>query len=370
MEVWRLIDLGMAEPLLAQTFYEAVGNEVDRGASKNTIILVQPSSPYVCIGFHQELEKEVDLDYCKKKKLMVIRRSQGGGATYLDSDQVFYQVVARGDSKTIPVGIHELFEKFLSVTVFVYRKLGLPAEYKAINDVIVNGRKISGNGAGSFGKDTIILVGNIILDLDYNSMSRVLKVPSEKFRDKMAKSMMEWVTSITRELGYTPPPEIVKKLLAEGYETILGIKLVQDKPTNREWEIWESEVKQRHLSNEWVNMPELRHRNLAIAREVKIAEGVRIVEVTHKANKLIRLRAELVGNKLRDLMLSGDFFIVPENALPELESALKDANLERSCISRRVLEFYKTSGIQTPGVNPEDFVDAIMRLADNGEKAG
>ena len=149
METWRLIDLKKAEPLMAQTFYEAVAHSVDSGLAANTIILVQPSSPYVCIGYHQELEKEVDLDYCRKNNLMVIRRSQGGGATYLNGDQIFYQVVASKGSEVMPIDVEGLFEKFLAVTVYVYRRLGLPAEYKAINDVVVRGRKISGNGAGS-----------------------------------------------------------------------------------------------------------------------------------------------------------------------------------------------------------------------------
>lgn len=200
METWRLIDMGDAEPLMAQTFYESVAHAVDNGSSPNTIILAQPSRPYVCIGFHQELVKEVDVNYCHRNNLMVIRRSQGGGATYLDSNQLFYQVIAKKDSEVIPLNVGGLFERYLAVTVYVYRRLGLQAEFKALNDVVINGRKISGNGAGSFGKDTVILVGNIIFDLDYDAMSRVLKVPSEKFRDKMAKSMMEWVTSTRREL--------------------------------------------------------------------------------------------------------------------------------------------------------------------------
>lgn len=62
-------------------------------------------------------------------------------------------------------------------------------EFKALNDVVTNGKKISGNGAGQFGDNTVILVGNIILDLNYDAMGRVLKVPSEKFRDKMVQSM-------------------------------------------------------------------------------------------------------------------------------------------------------------------------------------
>lgn len=297
MENWRLIDLGMAEPYVAQCFYEAVALAIDRGLSPNTIILVQPASPYVCLGYHQILEKEVDVEFCKKQGLPIIRRSQGGGTVYLNNDQVFYQVVASEDSKVIPHRVDELFEKLLQVTVYVYRKLGLEAEFKPLNDVVVNNRKISGNGAGRIGK-AIILVGNIILDLDYDLMARVLKIPDEKFRDKMAKSMREWVTSLKRELGYIPSVDEIKKLLVEGYEKILGIKLIPSSPSEDELHIFENEVKPKHMSYEWLHMPELTHRELTIDRAVKIADGVKVIEVVHKAKKLIKVTAEVIGDKI------------------------------------------------------------------------
>ena len=118
-EVWRLIDLGLTLPLKAQAFYEAIATAVDRNVSPNTIILCQPSKPYACLGFHQILEKEIDVEYCRSKNLQIIRRSQGGGATYLDSNQVFYQVVARKESKAIPLTVENIFKKLLGVTVYV-----------------------------------------------------------------------------------------------------------------------------------------------------------------------------------------------------------------------------------------------------------
>ena len=359
--------MGLAEPLIAQTFYEAVAKAVDEGLSTNTIILVQPSSPYVCIGFHQEIEREVNIEYCRSRSLPIIRRSQGGGTVYLDSNQIFYQVIARGESKAIPLSVERLFETFLSVTVYVYRQLGLSAEFKALNDVTVDGKKISGNGAGKFGENTTILVGNVILDLDYDSMAGVLKVTSEKFRDKMAKSMREWVTSLRRELDYIPPVEEVKRLLVEGYEQTLGIKLVKSEATETEKKIWKEEVKPRHLSRDWLYMPELRHEGLIEGRAVKIAGGVKVAEIDYKAKKLIRVRAELVGTRILDVMISGDFFIVPEEALTDLKSSLKGSILDRDEVLSRVRGFYRKSGAQTPGITPEDFTDAIMKLMNLAE---
>jgi len=362
MEVWRLIDLGMAEPFLAQTFYEAVALAVDTGLSPNTIILVQPSSPYVCVGFHQEVEKEVDVEYCRDRGFPIVRRFQGGGAVYLDSNQIFYQIVARRESEIIPPGIEELFEKFLKVTIYAYRKLGLPAEFKTVNDVIVNGRKISGNGAGSFGDNTVILVGNIILDLDYDSMANVLRVSDEKFQDKMFRSMVEWLTSLRKELGFVPPAEEIKSLLVEGYEQILGIRLVKSTPTEDERRIWEEEVAPRHSSEDWLQMEGLTREGPVEGRAVKIVGGIKVVEVDHKAKKLIRVRAELGEDRILDIVISGDFFVVPKEALRDLESSLRGATLDRDEVLNKVHRFYEKSQAETPGLSEEDFTEAIMKL--------
>ena len=366
-ESWRLVDLGIAEPLIAQTFYEAVAKAVDEGESPNTIVLVQPSSPYVCIGYHQEIEREVDIEYCRSRNLPIIRRSQGGGAVYLDSNQIFYQIVARDDSKTIPLRVDKLFEKLLGVTVQVYNKLGLPAEFKPLNDVIVDGKKISGNGAGKFGDKTMILVGNIILDLDYESMANVLKVPSEKFKDKISKSMRQWVTSLKRELEFIPPIEEIKGLLAESYEQVLGIELVRSKITETEEKIWEEEVRPKHLSKDWLYSKELGHKEFAEERTVKIAGAVRIVEVDHKARKLIRVRAELAETQILDIVISGDFFMIPENAIRDLELGLRGTILERDELLGRIQRFYEKSGVQTPGLTREDFAEALMKLRNLSE---
>src|SRR3972149_10328844 len=102
MERWRLLDLGKPEPYLAQTFYESVAEAVHEGSSRNPLILLQPGRPYACLGYHQDLLKEIDVEFCEKAGLPIIRRGQGGGATYLDGNQVFYQIIAR-NSEAVPL---------------------------------------------------------------------------------------------------------------------------------------------------------------------------------------------------------------------------------------------------------------------------
>jgi len=367
LESWRFIDLGRAEPLMAQTFYEAVAVAVDRGLAPSTLLFVQPSKPYVCLGFHQQMEKELDTEYCRNHNLPIIRRSQGGGATYLNSDQLFYQVVAADSSDAIPKNVEALFEKALDAPIQTYRRLGVEASFKPLNDVMAGSRKISGNGAGRLG-NTTVLVGNIIMDLDYEAMAAVLRVPDEKFRDKMAKSMREWVTSLKRELGRTPPIDAVKKILRASFEETLGIALNTSRPTEAEVEIWEKETKPKHLSQDWLLMPELRHKELAEERAVKVADGVKIIEVTHKAQKLVRITAETMADRILNIMISGDFFIVPEDTVPKLEAALRGAELNRSELETIVRDFVVENRVQMAGLEPGELVNAIMRLREHTEK--
>jgi lipoate-protein ligase A len=361
-ETWRLLNLGGLPPLEAQCLYEAVALAVDRGQAPNTIILCYPTRPYVCLGFHQELEKEIDVKFCQKQKLPIIRRPVGGGAVYLDSQQHFYQIVAGEDNPLVPFEVDKFFERFLQATVHVYRALGVPATYKPINDIVVNERKISGNGAGKIGK-AAVLIGNIILDLNYNAMAQVLRVPDEKFRDKLAKSMREWVSSLKQELGYIPSRDHINNLLTEGYEKI-GIKLDSGVLSDKEKEIFVKEVKPKHLSKEWLYMPEFRHPELDKRRVVKVAENVRIVEANYKAKKMIRVTMEIAFHKIRDILISGDFFMIPEQALPKLEEELVGSSIDRDEISNIIKQFYDKNKIQTSGIEPADFVEAIIKASE------
>jgi len=357
VETWRLLDLGRAEPLVAQAFYEAVAEAVHRGVSPNTLILVQPDSPYACIGYHQSLEKEIDLEYIEEAGLPVIRRSQGGGATYLDSGQVFYQIIAK-KSAALPRNVDKLFEKLLAVTVESYRELGVDAEFKPLNDVVVGGRKLSGNGAGVH-EDVTILVGNFIMEMNYGLMARVLKVPDEKFRDKMAKSMEQWVSSFKKELGESPSPERIKEVYVDVFQRLMNIKLEPSEPPEAENKIFTEETKPRHVSREWLYMDAPKQKP---GRAVKIAHEVKVIESDHKAGKLIRIRAEVKGTTIVDAQITGDFFVIPKEAINELETKLSGVELTEEALLTVVQGYYDEYNPESPGVTPKDIVDAFLKL--------
>jgi lipoate---protein ligase len=94
-----------------------------------------------------------------------------------------------------------------------------------VNDVITGTKKISGTGVGEIG-DCIVFVGNLIVDFNYEEMSKVLKVPDEKFRDKVHKTLKDNLTTICRELGMEEAKawseDRLNAMMAEEFQKITG----------------------------------------------------------------------------------------------------------------------------------------------------
>src|SRR4030043_1326690 len=186
------------------------------------LVIVSPKSPLVSIGYFQDAAQEVDLHYCRESKIPFMRREVGGGATYLDENQIFYQLIWKKDNSIFPKAIDEIYPWFSEAPVETYRKFGIEAEFQVVNDIITTtGRKIAGEGGGNIG-DCMVFVGGILLDFNYKAMSRILKVPDEKFRDKVFKTMEENLTTIKRDLGVIPPREEIVSVLREKFEKKVG----------------------------------------------------------------------------------------------------------------------------------------------------
>lgn len=353
MTMIRLLDLGLVSPVRSQTIYHAVAYAMTP-ESPATIILVSPSDPYVCVGYHQDAEQEVDLDYCRERGLPVLRREVGGGAVYLDDGQVFTQWVFPREQ--IPVPLEQRFALYVRPLADTYQALGINARYRPINDIHVEGKKIGGTGAASIG-EAEVMVGSLMFDFDFALMARVLKLPSEKMRDKVYQSLQEYMTTITRELGRRPERSAVVDIYVKRCRDALGVDIVPGELTPQE-EALATELDERFVSDEW-----LYQKGGLRQRGVKIHEDVRVVESAHKVpGGLIRVTARLRHGRIDDLTISGDFTLLPAFGVAALEQALRGLTTRREILAARIQEVYRALGIQSPGVTPDDFTTAILSV--------
>nr|MDO8099374.1 lipoate protein ligase C-terminal domain-containing protein [Candidatus Njordarchaeota archaeon] len=364
-QAWRLVDLSGIQPVATQAIYEAVAIARSKGIVPDTLIICWPETPLISVGYFQEVDKEVDTRYCEVKKIPVVRRILGGGAVYLDSNQVFYQLIGRRGGKVIPASVEAIYQRMLEAPVKTYREIGIHATYKPVNDIEIEGRKISGNGAAEVDGITI-LCGNIILDFNYDEMTRILKVPDEKFRDKLIKSLRERVTSIKRELGSVPSHQKTKELLVKHFEETLGVSFVRKPLTREEEKLLGKLTKEKYLSEKWTYENSNRYPSLSQTRMVKVSGRSTIGQGIYKSpGGLIRVTAEFVEGMVNDILISGDFTFIPSGKIAQLEKMLVNVKLDQRTLTNVIERFYEENKIESPGTTPRDFARAILIASGN-----
>jgi lipoate-protein ligase A len=316
--------------------------------------IVSPVTPFVSIGYFQNAEQEVDLEYCRKEGLPIIRREVGGGTVYLDHNQIFYHLVWDQNNPRFSRRVSEIYQHLSVPPIETYQEFGIKAEFREVNDIVTaEGRKIAGLGGANIA-DSMVFVGSVILDFDYEKMVRAIKVPDEKFRDKVFKTMKENVTTMNRELGRIPPRDQITRVLVEKFEKVLG-KL---EPV----ELNDGIIRKIKELALWFNSPGFLFKKAPqIPKGVKIKEGVDILYGIYKARGgLIRTVQEVEKKTLMEIDISGDFTMLPKEELSDLEGALKETEREEKKLESKIEEFYEKSGVQTPGVEPQDITKAIQ----------
>ena len=320
------------------------------------LFILRPATPYICIGFHQDAEQEIDLNFASSNNIPVFRREVGGRAVYLDSGQLFFQLILRKDRPEVPENKSEFYRRFLIPVIETYREFGMPAEYKPINDVIANGRKVSGTGAAEI-NDMVVLVGNFILDFNYEMMSKCLNVPDEKFRDKVFKTLQENLSTFQRETGRIPETRALGDALARRYEAILGPMTFRTAP-NPKLVAKADDLQAERQTPEWLFANDRRRPD---ARQVKIREGVYVIQNMLKTpGGLIRVSAVNEDGRLHDVHISGDFFFYPAEYLKELERALDGVQADPGLVTEAATQFYARLSVESPGVQPNDFARILF----------
>ncbi|MEM3074121.1 MAG: biotin/lipoate A/B protein ligase family protein, partial [Nitrososphaerales archaeon] len=130
------------------------------------------------------------------------------------------------------------------------KKIGISAEFKPINDIVVNGKKISGN-AQTRRRGVILQHGTILLRTDIPTMFKVLRVSKEKISDKAIKAVEDRVTTIYREVSSTITLEDIKEALRRGFSEYFDTAIEPSSPTQAELEL-ASEYRKRFASWSWI----------------------------------------------------------------------------------------------------------------------
>ena len=219
----------------------------------------------------------------------------------------------------------------------------------------MDGRKIGGTAAARIGEATV-LGGSFMFDFDGATMARCLKVPSEKFRDKLATSLADYITTMAKLLPAVPPRALVKqRYLAEVAEW-LGDELREGDLTPAERAAIAAREK---IMADAAFVYQFGRRR--VASGVKIAAGTHLTEGAWKAaGGLIRVVLLERDGTIADLDISGDFTCLPARGLSGLAARLRGAIVDETRLTDAVSAAVAELGLDLPGVAPSDLARAIV----------
>ena len=324
------------------------------------LVLVEPRERFVSVGFFDDTEAAVDLDACRARHLPVVRREVGGGPVLLGPGQVFYQLVLPRTHRVLPPRLDDVYRVLSGPVIEAYRRLGVEVSFRPVNDLVTtDGRKITGQGAADIG-DRFCFVGAVLRHFDSALMASVLRVPDEKLRHQLRRTLEDNMSSILQVTGDEPATPTVLEVLATAFAELLGP--LRPRPIPPEAHRLALRLAVDLQAPGWLHAPRTRRHDT-----IKIREGVSLHHGVHKApGGLIRTVVTVQEGRVVAANLTGDFTFLPKEAFGALGDALVGVPFEHDAVADAVAGVLGRHEVQCPGVTPADFAAAVTDRAVTG----
>lgn len=301
----------------------------------NTYLLFYINKPSIIIGKNQNTIEEINSDYVKEHDITVVRRLSGGGAVYHDLGNLNFSFITKDDGNSF----HD-FKKFTDPVVKALKKLGVNAELSGRNDILVDGKKISGNAQFST-KGRMFSHGTLMFDSEIENVVSALNVKMDKIQSKGIKSIRSRVTNIREHMPEKVSMEEFKstllKYLFEGFDEIPQYKL-----TAEDWDNIKKLSDERYRNWDW-NYGKSPKFNVQHSHRF---EGVGSIEV----------RLDVERNIIQQSKIYGDFFGVGE--VSDIEQKLIGVQYDKDTINTALAD------VEIPHyfgkITKEDFVGLLV----------
>ena len=358
---WRLL-------LSQETYAEfsistspALERAVMEGIAPNTIVLdVFPEDSFT-VGFLDDPEKAIDLKFCRKQGVVVLRRNTTGGTIYAGKGSAMICYYLRSSDPWVPRTIGEAFPKFLGDFARAAEELfGFPARYRPLNDVEVEGRKLMPTSC-KIERDALVfrLVVNV-KPPNTEITSRAILVPPEKVQDKALKTVEARITYLEREAGREITNRDLENFLRRGVELSFGeVELLPGTMNATEKKYWQ-EFQENFSRESWLlaNSESIRFKNIP----PEARRGERRVKAVAGLIRAVLLKKD---DRIYDLILTGDFHPRPHTVLADMEASLRGGPAQPEEIATRIRQVYHRSGVEISGTTEEDFIKAVTGALEN-----
>lgn len=289
------------------SFYLAMEEYVARTLGGGDYLFYWQVEPSVVFGRNQLIANEVNVDYCRSHGIAMFRRKSGGGCVYADKDNVMFSFVTDGDN------VNLTFNRYMNMMVLMLRKMGVDAVATGRNDIMVDGRKVSGNAFYRMpGRD--IVHGTMLYDTDMENMVRAI-TPTD------GKPAAGGVASVRAHVGLLKDylDMGIADFKAEARRNLCDGEL---KLTAGDVAMIEETERATYLSHDFIYGHDPRH---TVTRRRRM-EGVGVLEA----------RLDVKGGVIKAARLDGDYFAMGD--VDGLMSRLVGVRLERDAVAESLPE--------------------------------
>lgn len=353
---FRLIDSGVRDGRMQIAYDAALTQLHGEGKTPNTIRFMR-FPPTVLIGRHQVLANEVHVARCLAEGVGLVRRVSGGGAIYLDEGQVGWELVfhrAIWPGRTLADHAKAICD---AVAKGLSSRFNIDARFRLRNDIEVGGRKLSGTG-GFFVGDTLVYQGTVLIDMDAARMARLLNIPAAKLERHAAEKAETRVVTLKELLGTTPSVDAVHGAIVSG---LTGLDIEPLPGVESDDEI---RATQRFHDTE-IGTDAFVYGDTALTRS-RPAGGERVLTASRTCpggTIVVYLRLEGAGasRRIREVLISGDFFVAPPRTIYDLEAHLRGTAVVD--IGRSIDGFFDGANIGMLSLAPADIRDTVVAAA-------
>ncbi|MDP1418328.1 lipoate--protein ligase [Peribacillus simplex] len=273
-----------------------------------TYLLFYINRPSIIIGRNQNTIEEINADYVDENGITVVRRLSGGGAVYHDLGNLNFSFITRDDGDSF----HN-FKKFTQPVVETLEKLGIHAELSGRNDILAEGKKISGNAMFST-KGRMFSHGTLLFQSEMDHIVSALKVKKDKIESKGIKSIRSRVGNIADFLKEPMSVEEFRSFLLQNIFKDSG-KVTEYVLTEMDWEKIHKISEERYQNWEW-NYGKSPKFNLQNSHRFAVGS--------------VDIRLEVNRGIIENCKIYGDFFGVGEIA--DIEQKLTGTRYEKEAI--------------------------------------
>ena len=164
-----------------------------------TIWMLWRTNQCIMLGCNQIPNLEMDTQAAKKHKVTLVRRPSGGGTIFTDPGTIQYSLIT---PYTKGMDTKKVREEVLAVALLqvIRDKLGVRAKLEGRNDIVIEGRKISGL-AQHISHGQLCSHGSLLYDTDLEILTEVLNPSEDKIKGKAIRSVRSRVTRLKSHLN-------------------------------------------------------------------------------------------------------------------------------------------------------------------------